>query len=106
VTVVSRRGAAGFLAPHPLELLPLAEEVRHLLRAAGVHTLGQFAALPPPSVDRPGALDYQALARGNGPAAIRPRCGGPQPARRTAPRPRPAHAAGHLASSRQLVLAS
>ena len=74
VAVVPRRRAAGFLAPLPLELLPLADEVRRLLAAAGVATLGDFAALPPPSVNRrdAGAVDYRALALGRGPAALRP----------------------------------
>lgn len=74
VAVVPRSRAAAFLAPLPLELLPLAVEVRRLLGAAGVATLGDFAALPPPSVDRrdEGAIDYRALALGRGPAALRP----------------------------------
>ncbi|HTE49834.1 MAG TPA: hypothetical protein VK698_03105 [Kofleriaceae bacterium] len=71
VVVVARGGSAEFLAPLPLELLPLRDEVRALLRAAGVRTLGQFAALPPPSVGRPvDGVDYQGLARGNGPSEL------------------------------------
>ncbi len=72
VHVVPRGGAAAFLAPLPLELLPLADEVRHMLRAAGVTTLGAFAALPPPSVRPPGALDVHEMARGRGPTGLRP----------------------------------
>jgi len=70
VTVVSRANAASFLAPLSIDLLPLRDEVRALLRAAGVLTLGEFAALPPPSIDHRagGGVDYQELARGNGPA--------------------------------------
>ena len=69
--VVSRGEAAAFLSPLPIDLLPLRDEVRALLRAAGVHTLGDFAALPPPSVEcrAAGAIDYQSLARGLGPNA-------------------------------------
>jgi protein ImuB len=72
VTVVPRGGAAAFLAPLPIELLPLRDEVRTLLRAAGVRTLGQFAALPPPAdtCRSAGAVDYQELARGNGPCEL------------------------------------
>src|SRR6266545_5021133 len=46
VVVVPRGAAAEFLAPLPIDLLPLRDEVRALLRAAGVKTLGEFAALP------------------------------------------------------------
>ncbi len=72
VTIVRRGQSAAFLAPLSIELLPLAPEVRAMLRAAGVHTLGEFAALPPPSVDRPCAVDYRELARGNGPSELTP----------------------------------
>lgn len=70
VTVVRRGQSAAFLAPLSIELLPLQPEVKAMLRAAGVRTLGQFAALPPPSVDRPGTIDYRELARGNGPSQL------------------------------------
>jgi protein ImuB len=92
VTTVRRGQSAAFLAPLSIELLPLQPEVRAMLRAAGIKTLGQFAALPPPSVDRPCAVDYRELARGNGPSELRPF--GPLRARR-----RPA-------SGRQLSLVS
>lgn len=72
VTVVKRGQSAAFLAPLPIELLPLAPEVRSMLRAAGVGTLGAFAALPPPSVELAGAVDYRELARGNGPTELVP----------------------------------
>ena len=52
---------AAFLAPLPLELLPLEDEVRQMLHTLGIHTLGDFAALPPPSVGRrwnQGGVDY------------------------------------------------
>ena len=86
VTVVRRGEAARFLAPLPLELLPLADEVRALLRAAGVHTLGAFAALPRPSLARPAAIDYQKLARGEGPSTLTASLTGtPRPPRRARP---------------------
>jgi protein ImuB len=72
LTVVPRGQSAAFLAPLSIELLPLQPEVKGMLRAAGVRTLGEFAALPPPSVDRPGTVDYRELARGNGPSDLAP----------------------------------
>jgi len=72
-TTVPRGGAAAFLAPKPLELLPLPGEVRHMLHTLGIHTLGDFAALPPPSVGRRwnrDGIDYQALARGDDPTTL------------------------------------
>ncbi len=84
VTVVRRGQSAAFLAPLSIELLPLSPEVKGMLRAAGVRTLGEFAALPPPSVDRPGTVDYRELARGNGPSQLTPL--GPLRARRRAMR--------------------
>ncbi|HLU67081.1 MAG TPA: hypothetical protein VKZ63_12435, partial [Kofleriaceae bacterium] len=92
----------------PIDLLPLREEIRRLLEAAGVRTLGEFAALPPPSVGRPaGGVDYRELARGKGPAGLGTarRDGAAPPAlptRRAAPRRSPAGGP----SGRQLVLAS
>lgn len=69
VTVVPRGREAEFLAPHPIEFLPLPAEVIRVLRDSGVTTLGGFARLPPPTVDRPrqASFDYRALARGGGP---------------------------------------
>lgn len=72
VVSVPRGGAAAFLAPRPLSLLAIAPEVQHMLAALGVTTLGEFAKLPAPSVARPFAADYQALARGEGGAALHP----------------------------------
>lgn len=43
-----------------------------MLEALGVRTLGEFAALPAPSVVRPLEADYQALARGESGASLRP----------------------------------
>ena len=72
VVVVPRGGSAAFLAPRPLGLLSIPPEVRHMLEALGVTTLGEFAALPAPSVARPFEADYQALARGDSGAVLRP----------------------------------
>jgi protein ImuB len=67
VRAVPAGGAAAFLAPLPLELLPLDPDVRRTLKLLGVHTMGDFAALPPPSVGRRWAqhgVDASTLARG------------------------------------------
>src|SRR3569623_1938985 len=52
VTMVPRGGSAAFLAPRPLSLLAISPEVQHMLAALGVRPLGEFAALPAPSVAR------------------------------------------------------
>lgn len=72
VVSVPRGGSAAFLAPRPLSLLAITPEVLHMLESLGVRTLGEFAALPAPSVSRPLEADYQALARGDGGSALRP----------------------------------
>jgi len=72
VICVPRGGSAAFLAPRPLSLLAITPEVQHMLEALGVRTLGEFAALPAPSVSRPLEADYQALARGESGSALRP----------------------------------
>lgn len=73
VITVPRGGSAAFLAPRPLALLAISTEVQHMLESLGVHTLGEFAALPAPapSVHRPFEADYQALARGESGHALR-----------------------------------
>ena len=71
-TSVPRGGSAAFLAPLPLSYLPIDPDVQRMLHTCGVKTLGDFAALPPPSVSRPWLdVDFQALARGHGPATVR-----------------------------------
>lgn len=73
-TSVPRGGSAAFLAPLPLSYLPIDPDVQNMLETCGVKTLGDFAALPPPSVSRPmieDDSDFQALARGHGSNAIR-----------------------------------
>lgn len=72
VVSVPRGGSATFLAPRPLSLLAITPEVQHMLEALGVRTLGEFAALPAPSVSRPLEADYQALARGDSGNRLRP----------------------------------
>jgi len=76
VVTVPRGGSAAFLSPRPLALLSITPEVQHMLEALGVRTLGQFAALPAPSVGRPvdrhAGGDFQALARGESGAMLRP----------------------------------
>jgi len=72
VVVVPRGGSAAFLAPRSLGLLSISPEVQHMLEALGVRTLGEFAALPAPSIARPLEADYQGLARGESGATLRP----------------------------------
>jgi hypothetical protein len=72
VVSVPRGGSAAFLAPRPVSLLAIPPEVQHVLAAVGVHTLGELAALPPPTTAHAPAwdADYQALARGDGWAGL------------------------------------
>jgi hypothetical protein len=76
VVSVPRGGSAAFLAPRPLSLLAISPEVQHMLEALGVRSLGEFAALPAPSVARPqvaaAGADFQALARGESGSLLRP----------------------------------
>jgi hypothetical protein len=72
VVSVPRGGSAAFLSPRSLSLLAIPAEVQHMLEALGVRTLGEFASLPAPSVARPIEADYQALARGDSGAHLRP----------------------------------
>jgi len=69
VTCIPRGGASAFLAPLPLALLPMDPDVLDLLGRLGIRTLGEFAALPPPSLGEgwtASGVDLQALARGDG----------------------------------------
>ncbi|HTL37512.1 MAG TPA: hypothetical protein VL326_30475 [Kofleriaceae bacterium] len=72
VVSVPRGGSPAFLSPRPLSLLAIPAEVQHMLESLGVTTLGEFAALPAPSVARPFEADYQGLARGESGATLRP----------------------------------
>ena len=59
---------AAFLAPHPVDLLPLSTGTRETLHRFGLHTLGQIAAMSPALlVDRFGREGWQAwtLAKGS-----------------------------------------
>ena len=74
-TVVPRGGSAAFLAPLALSFLPLDDDVRGMLTAIGLRTIGDFAALPPPSLRRRHnvtGVDFQALARGDDPTSLVP----------------------------------
>ncbi len=71
--IVPRGGSAAFLAPHPIDLLPLSNDVQHMLETLGIQTLGDFASLPPPSVGRrwnAEGIDFQSLAQGEGPTLL------------------------------------
>lgn len=72
-TSVPRGGSAAFLAPLPLGLLPLDRDVLSMLRSLGIHTLGDFAALPPPSMGRrwnERGVDLRTLAGGDDPTEL------------------------------------
>jgi protein ImuB len=76
VLVVADRDAHAFLAPLPVELLPLAEATQGELRELGVRRLGQLAALPGSAVaERLGPEGRRAwgLARGGRRARVRGR---------------------------------
>jgi protein ImuB len=74
-TTVPRGGSAAYLAPLPLSLLPVDDDVRHLLASMKVRTIGDFAALPPPTVGRrwtDTGIDMHKLARGAGSSELAP----------------------------------
>jgi protein ImuB len=50
--IVPRNGCAAYLAPVPLSLIPMDDEVRAALDALGLRTAGAFAALSPADVER------------------------------------------------------
>ena len=52
VTLVPPRGDAAYLASAPIALLPVDDEIRDTLRALGVRTIGQFAALDAADVEQ------------------------------------------------------
>jgi protein ImuB len=67
VCIVPHGHDAGYLAPAPLALVPMEDELRLALQALGLRTVGSFAALSPEDVERRwGAEGLQAwrLARG------------------------------------------
>jgi len=68
IVIVPPGGCAAYLAPAPLGLVPMEEELRETLRALGVGTVGAFAALAAEDVERRwGASGVAAwrLARGD-----------------------------------------
>jgi len=77
VLLVSPGREATFLAPLPVDLLPLDEELARQLRMLGIRTLGQLAALPVSAVMArfgAGARRLHQLARGCDDTPLRPRC--------------------------------
>lgn len=76
VTLVPNSETSTFLRPLPLEWLPLPRRVLARLRALGVSTIGQFADLPPGSIQRrfgTEALAAYRLAHGDDPTPFRGR---------------------------------
>lgn len=70
---IPRGGSAAFLAPLPIDLLPLSDDIQQMLETLGVTTIGDFADLPPPSVGRrwnEDGIDFQSLAQGEGPTLL------------------------------------
>jgi len=68
--------AADFLAPERVSRLPLPPDAIERLRLLGIHTCGEFAALPRHAVEAqfgfPGGIAWDA-ARGDDPRPLRPR---------------------------------
>lgn len=52
VCIVPHRHDAGYLAPAPLALVPMGDELRLALQALGIRTVGAFAALSAEDVER------------------------------------------------------
>ncbi len=70
VLIVPEHETRAFLRPLPLAWLPLPRRILSRLRALGIATIGQFADLPPASVQRrfgADALRAHRLARGDDP---------------------------------------
>ena len=75
VWVVPPGGSARFLAPLPLGLLPVGEAAARTLALLGVRTIGDFAALPAPSIGRRfpvGEINAHELAQGRDPRSLTP----------------------------------
>ena len=70
---VPRGGSAVFLSSLPIALLPIDDSMITVLRTLGIHTIGQAATLPPPSLSRRwhNRTNFQKLARGDGPTKLR-----------------------------------
>src|SRR5436309_242 len=89
--LVGTDGAAAFLARLPVDRLNLEPAVADELRALGIRTAGELAALPLPAVaDRfgPGGIAAWRLARGEDEAHVAPRTP-PEPLRETIEFPEP-----------------
>jgi nucleotidyltransferase/DNA polymerase involved in DNA repair len=75
VTVIASGREAAYLAPHPVDLLPLLPDERRRLGLFGLHRLGQLAALPRSAslaqFGRRGRLLHQ-LASGDDPRPLNP----------------------------------
>lgn len=70
VTVIPMGGDARYIAPAPLTLLPIEEEMREALRALGIRAIGQFADLEAGDVEQrwsDAGLVAWRLARGDDP---------------------------------------
>jgi nucleotidyltransferase/DNA polymerase involved in DNA repair len=50
--IVSQGGESAYLAPLPIDLLPISDEAHDLLVRLGLMTLGQVAELPPGALSR------------------------------------------------------
>ncbi len=71
VRQVPAGGARAFLAELPLSLLPLSADLRRMLGHGGVMTIGDFAALPPPSLGASASLRPRDAGRGGAHALAR-----------------------------------
>ncbi len=104
--VLAPREVAGFLAPLPIERLPLAPDLVRALHDLGLRTVGQMADLPrAAALDRlgfPGLAAWR-LARGEGDRAPRPRTP-PRPLRATITFPEPVGARPALDAAARLLL--
>lgn len=70
---VTRDNPADFLAPYPLNCLPLPAEMGRRLHLLGIHTLGQLAALPLPALQAQFGREigpFHRLAQGQADGAI------------------------------------
>ncbi|HUE75556.1 MAG TPA: DNA polymerase Y family protein, partial [Chloroflexota bacterium] len=75
ILIVPSECSAAFLAPQPIELLPVPEKSLPRLLALGLRTIGDFAALPANAVThRLGADSHRILlaARGEDPRTLKP----------------------------------
>src|SRR5207248_8734246 len=67
ICIIPQGHDAGYLAPAPLALVPMGDELRMALQALGLRTVGSFVALSPEDVERrwgDDGLQAWRLARG------------------------------------------